>query len=48
MKIKICGFAPKVKLEDGMRDLAEWGERVEAVDRVAEADSELEKRRLKV
>ncbi len=47
-KIKICGFAPKVKLEDGMRDLAEWGERVEAVDRVAEADSELEKRRLKV
>lgn len=47
-KIKNAGFVPKVRLEDGLRDLAEWGERVNAVDRVAEADSELEKRHLKV
>ncbi len=40
IKSKI-GFVPKVKFEDGMRELVEWSRRVEAVDKYEQAHSEL-------
>ena len=47
-KAKKAGFCPKVGLEEGLRHLAEWGEKARAVDRVREADLELERRNLKL
>lgn len=40
------GYAPKVELEEGMRELLEWLRSQEADDRVEEAARELEKRGL--
>lgn len=47
-KIRKNGFEPKVKLEEGMKRLAEWGEKIKAVDKVSQADLELAKRNLKL
>jgi dTDP-L-rhamnose 4-epimerase len=44
----VLGFEPKVTLEEGMTELAEWLEGQTAVDRVAEAKSELLARGLAV
>jgi dTDP-L-rhamnose 4-epimerase len=45
---KILGYEPKVTLEDGLADLAEWLEGQTAVDRVADASKELAARGLAV
>ena len=45
-KIQRLGFAPKVQLEEGLKELVAWGEREQAVDRVEEAARELEQRGL--
>jgi dTDP-L-rhamnose 4-epimerase len=42
------GYEPRVCFEDGMRDLIEWLEEAEAVDRVAEATEALESRGLTI
>jgi len=44
--IRSLGFAPSVTLEDGLRELVEWGRTVAADDRVEAASSELETRGL--
>lgn len=43
---KLLGYEPRVKLEDGMRRLVEWGERAQAVDKFDEVARELAKRSL--
>ena len=45
-RIQALGFRPKVALEQGLKELVEWGEKVEAVDKVAAAAQELEARGL--
>jgi len=45
---KVLGYEPKVKLEAGLVDLAEWLEGQSAVDRVADASKELAARGLAV
>jgi dTDP-L-rhamnose 4-epimerase len=40
------GYSPQVILEDGMRELIEWGEYTEAVDKTAQAQAELLKKGL--
>ncbi|MBI1953054.1 MAG: NAD-dependent epimerase/dehydratase family protein [Candidatus Omnitrophica bacterium] len=45
-KIQALGYRPRVTLEEGLRDLAAWGQGVEAVDRVDRADRELQERGL--
>lgn len=40
IKSKI-GFVPKVKFEDGMKELVEWSRKAEAVDRYEQAHNEL-------
>jgi len=40
------GFEPSVKLEDGLRELVEWGRETAATDRVEQAAKELETRGL--
>ncbi|MDI6810228.1 MAG: SDR family NAD(P)-dependent oxidoreductase [archaeon] len=40
------GYKPKVDFEEGMKELVEWGEREEAVDRFGEAHEELKVRGL--
>ncbi len=45
-RIRALGFKPRVALEQGLRELVQWGEGVEAVDRVAVAARELEDRGL--
>ncbi len=40
-KIREFGYEPKVSFEDGMKELVEWGETVEALDRVENAQEEL-------
>lgn len=45
-KLRRLGFAPSVKLEDGLRDLVAWGRQTEADDRVEAAAKELESRGL--
>ena len=47
-KLKKAGFKPRVSLEEGLRELVEWGRLTEAVDETDKADQELEKRNLKV
>jgi dTDP-L-rhamnose 4-epimerase len=42
------GYEPRVGFEDGMRDLIEWLEEAEAVDRVVEATEALESRGLTI
>jgi len=43
---KELGFEPKVKFEDGMRELAEWGKKQESHDTFEKAARELENRKL--
>jgi dTDP-L-rhamnose 4-epimerase len=45
---RILGFEPRVKLEDGLRELAAWLEGQAAVDRVAQMKAELDARGLTV
>ncbi len=45
-KLKGLGFKPSVILEEGLRQLVEWGQSVKAEDHVDEAAQELEKRGL--
>jgi dTDP-L-rhamnose 4-epimerase len=40
------GYEPKVKFEDGMKELVEWGEKEEAVDKFDDAHEELKARGL--
>ena len=40
-KLRALGFAPSGSLEDGLRELVAWGERVRADDRVEQATQEL-------
>jgi dTDP-L-rhamnose 4-epimerase len=47
-KIKAIGFTPKIGLEEGLRNLVEWGKQEKAEDRVAQASRELEKRKLTI
>jgi len=47
-KIIACGFKPKVDLEKGLMELAQWGKKVTAVDRTDKANKELEARNLKI
>lgn len=45
-KLKALGFQPSVELAQGFRDLAAWGQKVEAKDRVEAAALELQQRGL--
>ena len=45
-KIKEIGFTPKIGLEEGLKNLVEWGKTEKAVDKIKEANLELEKRNL--
>lgn len=45
-RLRALGFAPSVSLEDGLRNLVNWGRLVEAQDRVETAAQELETRGL--
>ncbi len=47
-KIKRLGFKPRVTLEEGLKELVEWGMTAEAIDMVDKANLELEKRNLKL
>ncbi len=47
-KIKGLGFSPKIKLEEGLKHLVEWGKTAKAIDNLDKADLELEKRQLKL
>jgi dTDP-L-rhamnose 4-epimerase len=40
-RIKALGFEPKVALADGLRELVEWGQTVEAVDGVETVHKEM-------
>ncbi len=40
-KIAALGFQPQVSLDEGLRELAEWGEKQEAVDALEKAHAEL-------
>ncbi len=45
-KIRVMGFTPKVKFEEGIRELVEWSRGVETKDLADESTMELEKRKL--
>ena len=45
-KIRAMGFIPKVRFEEGMRELVEWSHGVKAKDLVDESTKELQKRKL--
>ena len=45
-KLRALGFSPATTLEDGLRELVDWGQRTEAEDRVDAAARELEARGL--
>ena len=45
-KLRALGFEPSMMLDAGLRELVEWGKRVEAEDRVEAAAKELEARGL--
>ncbi len=45
-RLQRLGFRPMVSLEEGLRGLAAWGQKVEATDRVERATKELEMRGL--
>ena len=47
-KIRGIGFRPAIGLEEGLKNLVEWGRLVEAVDGSEAANRELEERNLKV
>lgn len=42
----VLGYEPRVSLEEGLRDLVDWGQGQEAMDRIEEAHGELTKRGL--
>jgi dTDP-L-rhamnose 4-epimerase len=44
----VLGYEPRVTLEDGLRELAEWVEGQTASDRVEQASAELSARGLTV
>lgn len=46
--IKKLGFKPSVELSEGLKGLAVWAEKEEAVDRTSMADSKLDKMKLKI
>jgi dTDP-L-rhamnose 4-epimerase len=43
---RTLGYAPRVRLEDGLTELAQWSRGEQAVDRVAHAQAELERKGL--
>ena len=43
---RTLGYAPRVRLEDGLKELAQWSRGEQAVDRVAHAQAELERKGL--
>ena len=43
---RLLGYAPRVGLEDGLRELAEWSRGQRPEDRVGQARAELEAKRL--
>ena len=45
-KIRALGFEPRVGLEDGLKELVEWGERQEAVDEVEKVHKDMVSRGL--
>jgi dTDP-L-rhamnose 4-epimerase len=45
-KLRALGYEPAMNLEKGLADLVEWGKNAAAIDSVAKAASELEKRGL--
>ena len=45
---RTLGYEPRIALEDGLRDIAEWLEGQTAVDRVADASHELAQRGLTI
>lgn len=45
-RLKACGYEPSVSLEDGMRELVEWGKKQESVDSVERANEELKQKGL--
>lgn len=45
-KIRKIGFKPSVDFTEGMKELAEWGEKVEAEDKFEQAHEELKKKGL--
>lgn len=47
-RIKKLGFSPKVSLEEGFRELIEWGKREKAQDRIVKASLELKSRGLTI
>jgi dTDP-L-rhamnose 4-epimerase len=47
-KIKRIGFMPRISLQEGLRNLVEWGKSEKAVDKTKQADLELERRNLKL
>jgi len=47
-KIRKIGFSPKINLKKGMQNLVEWGKREDAVDNTEQANSELQKRNLRI
>ena len=47
-RIMNVGFKPKINLEEGLKKLTDWGRTADAVDKIKNADLELEKRKLKI
>ncbi len=45
-KISKIGFKPKIELAQGMKELVQWGEKVEAKDKFEQAQEELKKKGL--
>jgi len=47
-KIREVGFKAKTELAEGLKKLTDWGREAEAVDKIKNADLELERRKLKL
>ena len=47
-KIRKIGFKAKIGLEEGLKNLVEWGRQEVAVDKTGDANQELERRNLKL
>jgi dTDP-L-rhamnose 4-epimerase len=43
---KLLGWTPKISLEEGFKELVEWGENQKAVDKFTSAEKELRKKRI--